>query len=498
MKPVLTVAQMRAADRYAIDQLLIPPLLLMARAGRAVADAVVSLLSQSPSSVCIVVGTGNNGGDGLLAAAELTARGIRVDVLLTTTYESLRDDAASCYHALSALTADHPDLSIEHLKNIPHEKLSQRLNQADIIIDALFGTGLSRPIDGHLAQWIHCINGCKRPILSIDIASGLDGDHGFVSGSAIQATWTLPIAAPTWGLWCGDGLLHSGKILPACDIGIPPSALLRNIEPACHLINHHWLKEALPSNSSSNAHKGHYGNVWIFGGSQGYTGAPQLAALGAIAAHAGAINIACPDEQYPVIAAAPLECMVHPVSKANWQQADCIVAGPGWGQKQQNLLHSLLDSNIPMVLDADALNIVAAYPEIQRQLLQRESPTVITPHPGEAARLLNTSSTHIQQNRQTALMQLQQKFGCTVVLKGAGSLIANQHQQRLCPFGSSRLARAGSGDVLAGVVGALLARGIPSFDAASLAVGWHALAGEQKSWFSISELPSVIAHLMED
>ncbi|MDX8408512.1 MAG: NAD(P)H-hydrate dehydratase [Mariprofundales bacterium] len=241
----------------------------------------------------------------------------------------------------------------------------------------------------------------------------------------------------------------------------------------------------------ADAHKNSLGHVWIFGGSVGYCGAPQLAAKGAQAMRVGLVSLAVSDAVYPVVAtAAPLEVMVHPQGVAPWQGADALVAGPGWGKGQQRMLESLLESDQPLLLDADALNMVAADATLQAKLRARGGQTVMTPHCGEAARLLGCGSAAVAQDRQRALGELVACFDCTVLLKGEGSLIGNA--KGVCwraPFGGNRLATAGSGDVLAGMIGALLAQGIAADNATIAAVALHGLAGQQDGWYRAGQLP---------
>ncbi len=492
---IVTLAVMKAADRYTIEKLGVPSLLLMSRAGYAVAEAVLSLLTVAPEQarVVIVAGGGNNGGDGLMAASVLLARGVRVHVFLA--HSRLSDDAAACWRALQAQQA-HPALI---LRQVTVDEVANELNRCDMIVDALFGTGLSRPVEGENQRWIHAINCSQTDVLSVDIASGIEGNSGAILGSAVQATWTLPIAASLTGQWQGEGARCAGVILPAADIGMPEQAfMVSEATGACYLLDQHWLRQHTPR-SDKIAHKGRFGHVWIFAGSKGFTGAATLAASGASAAHAGLISLVCPDDVYPILAANAAEHMVHPQSALgtmnNWQQADALLAGPGWGRQQHALLEQLLATTLPLLLDADALNILADSSCLQQQLRQRRAPTVLTPHPGEAGRLLTVSAADIQTDRFAAVRELQQRFNCVVILKGYATLIADGKQLCLCPFGSPRLARGGSGDVLAGVCAALLARGMNSWQAACLAVGWHALAGERNNWFRMAELVDHIARL---
>jgi len=254
-------------------------------------------------------------------------------------------------------------------------------------------------------------------------------------------------------------------------------------------------REASPERPRS-SHKRDFGHIWIFGGSRGYTGAPRLAASGAFAAGAGLVSIACPEDVYAIIAASSLEVMVHPQDSAPWRQADAILAGPGWGRAQRAMLMELLAADTPLILDADALNMVAEDQELRVRLINRTAMAVITPHPGEAGRLLGISVADVQSDRLAAALQLAEVFQCWCILKGSESLITNpQHDVWLCPFGSPGLATAGTGDVLAGMIAALLGQGLKPEKALRAAVTLHALAGEQKGWYLAGELGKVIQRL---
>jgi len=251
------------------------------------------------------------------------------------------------------------------------------------------------------------------------------------------------------------------------------------------------------------AHKNTFGHLWIFGGSIGYTGAPRLAADGAMAVGTGLVSICCPQTVWPIVAGNCLEAMVHPDDTTHWHHADTILAGPGWGSRQVETLSELMQHTAPLVLDADALNMIAATPSLAEALRQRRQPAIITPHPGEAARLLDRTSKQVQEDRPATAQALLEKFHCTVVLKGAGTLIASPHQPICqCLNGSVQLARAGTGDVLAGMIAGLLAQAKVQHRCSELhhwvgqAVDLHARAGEQPHWFRAGQLPTLVANLI--
>ncbi|MDQ6966928.1 MAG: NAD(P)H-hydrate dehydratase, partial [Mariprofundaceae bacterium] len=356
--------------------------------------------------------------------------------------------------------------------------LAAWLTRGVLVVDAVFGTGLDRELQGWMHEAFGIINDSDRPVLAVDIASGIDSDSGKVMGAAIEADWTLPIAAVKWGHWLGEGRLHHGCMLPPADIGIDADCVVAHAQVLDESVFAALLPPVRPD-----LHKGSFGHVWVFGGSQGFTGAPRLAAMGATSVHAGLVSICCPQDVYALLAASCLEVMVHPqagvISQSNeagqedaaWTKADAVVAGPGWGMQQQPMLGSLLRSDRVLLLDADALNMLAAEADLKSLAIDRKATTVFTPHPGEAARLLGSTASDVQQDRLAALRALLAQLQGWVVLKGAQTLIGSPDGRVwLCPFGSSRLATAGSGDVLSGMIAGLLGQGLSVEQALAAAV----------------------------
>jgi len=491
---------------------------LMDRAGQAVANAVLDRMPDF-GRVVIVVGPGNNGGDGYAAARYLRIRRIPVTLVMLAPFETLRGDTLK--HA--ELARDAGAKLREAATDACFAELNRWLLRAVIVVDAMFGTGLTRALNGRMAEAIDQINQAGRPVLSVDIASGLNADTGEVMGIAVKADFTLPVAAYKWGYWMGDGPEYSGRLLPAVAIGIEDETMCSawaavpdpsvceqttDLRSAC-FISTEMMGQGWPKRRRL-SHKGQFGRVWIFGGSAGFTGAPLLASLGAQAAGAGLVSVVCPDDVYPVVATGSLETMVHRQSSGAWMrdgdglidQADVIVAGPGWGCAQATLLAQLLMADRPLVLDADALNMIAADTGLQSRVIQRGSLTVLTPHPGEAARLLACTVGEIQADRKKAVLKLARRYACWVVLKGNETLIASpQGDVMLNPTGSPQLAVAGSGDVLAGMLGRQLAVCYKQDADISMmlgaAVGLHGKAGECSGWYLASELAGVVAGMRQ-
>jgi len=497
MLPILSGSQMRWADRRTIGE-GVPGKVLMAEAGHRVAETAIGRMHDIVKGrVLIVAGPGNNGGDGFAALPWLLKRKMNIHIILLGTLDQLKGDAA--LHA-KAVVREGVEITECLDRNILHG-FKTAFNNTTLIVDAMFGTGLQRPLTGLMAAAAKLMNASPAPVLAVDIPSGIDSDTGQIMGDAVRARWTLPIAAYKWGHWLNAGREYAGEILSPARIGISDTTITEAGLKEQGPVRHAWImarevsRKASPARPRS-SHKRDFGHVWIFGGSQGYTGAPRLSASGAFAAGAGLVSIACPEDVYAIIAASSLEVMVHPQDSAPWRQADAILAGPGWGRARRAMLMELLAADTPLILDADALNMVAGDQELQAGLVSRTGMTVITPHPGEASRLLGISTGAVQADRLAAALTLAEEFQCWSVLKGSESLIANpQHDVWLCPFGSPRLATAGTGDVLAGMIAALLGHGLKPEKALPAAVTLHALAGEQKGWHLAGELGKVIQRL---
>ncbi len=499
MPSILSADQMRWAEAFTIEDRGIAGCTLMENAGRAVAGHVRANLCRN-SLALVLSGPGNNGGDGLAAAYWLMRWKINVQVILLGSLKSLRGDAAR--HAEQAAAAD---VSISECAD--DEALDARqhaFDHAGMIVDALFGTGLARPLDGLMAHAVDRINAAQAPVLSVDIASGINSDDGSVMGMAVHTRWTLPVAAYKWGHWLGAGREYAGEILPPAAIGIDTDVIAeaQSVKPGvcrrARLIGKADIRAGFPARPHI-CHKRDFGHAWIFGGSQGYTGAPQLAAQGAFAAGAGLVSIACPENVYPIIAGASLETMVHPEQQAPWQTADVVLAGPGWGCSRQRQLAEAIASDKPLVLDADALNMLAADAALAKKIRRRRAVSVLTPHPGEAGRLLGVKSKAVQADRLSAVLSLRKAFHAWIVLKGADSLIASpEGDVWVCPFGAPSLAVAGTGDVLSGMIAGLIGRGQRPEIAIPAAVGLHALAGERGSWFLAGELCQLVRAVLRD
>jgi NAD(P)H-hydrate epimerase len=474
-------AEMRAIDGAAIDGLGVPSLDLMERAGRAVTEAAVPLLRPG-SRFLVVCGGGNNGGDGWVAARLLQPSGrVRV-VALVAPADLAGDAAAMAARALEAGVPMAPFLDGAPLGAGPD----------DVIIDALLGTGLSRPPGGRFAGVIEAIARARHDgarVLSVDVPSGLSADTGRPLGACVEADATVTFGLQKRGLVLYPGATLAGTVTVA-DIGLPPAAVDR-VPEQCRLLEEPEARGLLPRRDPA-AHKGDAGRVVVVAGSPGKTGAAQLALLGALRGGAGLVTLAARAEVLPLAMTGRPEAMslalpgAGPLGPGDLaalsalsRGADALVAGPGLhrGAETGRLLQDWLAAlPRPAVLDADALNALDPEPAWLGRL---SSAVILTPHPGELARLCGLTAEAVQANRIGLATGRAEAWGVVLVLKGARTVVAAPGQPAaVIPTGNAGMASGGTGDVLAGLCGALLAGGLPPFDAARVAAWVHGAAGD--------------------
>lgn len=467
MKPlplaIHTAAQVRAIDRHAIDGLRIPSYALMTQAGEA---SLVALRSCWPSKqrVVVVCGPGNNGGDGYVLAR--LARAARMDV----TVVSLGNPAELRGDALRA----HDDFVTAG--GVVHSWSEDCLANAEVVVDAIFGTGLSRALDPTMIRRIDAINECRAPILSLDIPSGLDADTGAVWGAAITAERTLSFIGLKLGFYLGEGPNHTGVVI-FDDLDLPAGAT-SFVSAAALRIGEDALAELLPRRQRT-THKGQQGSVLVIGGGIGMAGAARMAGEAALRAGAGLVTVATwPDNVASITASRP-ELMCRGVATARdlepmIERADVLAIGPGLGRDAwgQELLDKALLSDKPTVIDADALNLLSHAP-------RANSKWILTPHPGEAGRLLGISTAEVQSDRLRSARELAKRFAGTVVLKGAGTLVVTGDSlPYICDQGNPGMASPGMGDVLTGVIAGIAAQTADLPGAARVGVLVHAMAGD--------------------
>ena len=483
MIPILDARRMRAADAAAIRG-GIPSLRLMENAATQLSAQLLAAYP-SASKVAAVCGPGNNGGDGLAAARLLAKRGIAVSVLTLGDPGAYKGDAAE-----NARRAREAGLDLVPLaERSAGRALGRALAGADAVIDALFGTGLTRALTGGAARAVSAINSSGRPVISADLPSGLSADTGDLLGPAVAASRTVAFAAYKRShlFWPARGLC--GRVVVA-DIGIP-ARLLGAGRADLHAASPSDLRAWLPPREGD-SHKGDFGRLAIVAGSRGKAGAAVLTARGALRCGAGLVTVFCPASIEPVIVSALPEAMTRPMPEeagalavetaeaflSEAKSFDAIAIGPGLGTAPSTVaaVERLLRANLPAVCDADALNAFAGRP---RALARRRAATVLTPHPGEAGRLLGMKASRVQEDRIAAVRALSRATKAVVLLKGASTLVASASGPiAVNPTGSPLMATAGSGDVLTGAAGALLAQGLDPERAAIAAAYLHGLAGE--------------------
>lgn len=465
--PLYKAAQVHSMDRCAIEQHGVNGYDLMVQAGEA---AFTSFMSQWPNvkQLIVLCGGGNNGGDGMVVARLAAQHHMDVQLVLAVPLEQLKGEAKQA--ADDALAAGLTLLTATQVR-----WPSQQVMEETMLIDALLGTGLSSEVNEPYASLIQQSNQSGLPILSIDIPSGLNGSTGAIEGCCIKATATVTMIAYKQGLFTGQGPVVAGEVSLA-QLNLPQSA--RGSEQAISSLES-WQQIQTYSRFNARAldsHKGHFGHVMIIGGDKGLGGAISLAAGAALKSGAGLISVATRPEHVPSVLARYPEAMVHGVQSGQDLQtlldrADAIVIGPGLGQTYwgEQLLQQVMAIHTPVLLDADALNILAKG-RIKHNLHERIS--VVTPHPGEAARLLGVETHVVQADRFKAAKNLSKKWTSSVVLKGVGSLISTRELESedtqqtpetltsICQDGNVGMASGGMGDVLSGVLGSLMAQSL--------------------------------------
>lgn len=474
-------------DRAAAEDLGLPTLLLMENAGRGAADVLLRAHSARLDDVVIVGGVGQNGGDAWVVARHLVLAGHRPRCFVVTPDGSrCVGDAAVMMQALVRM-----GLVVEELRSST-DALARALESAALVVDGLFGTGLSRPIDGIHASVVECIGASGVTVVALDLPSGIDADDGAVLGVSIRAEATLTFGAEKRGLHAPPGFLHAGEVsVVSIGAGLPASAGAFVVEPAD-------VAARIPVRSLDE-HKGTAGHVLVVGGASGTTGAALLAARGAMRAGAGLVTLAATPDSRPSFDQRVLEAMTKSyesidelLSLARGKRA--VVLGPGLGlspARRELVRELVLRCEVPLVLDADALTLLA---ELGIESASGDpAPRVLTPHPGEAARLLGLGTAEVQANRFEAARRLAERSGQGVVLKGARSVVTAPGQPLyVCEHGTPALGVGGSGDVLSGVVGALLGADANCLDVAA-AVTLHAMAGEAAARTDRGLLASEIA-----
>lgn len=429
---------------------------------RAATAALNSLRRRWPeaSHIAIHCGPGNNGGDGFQLGVLAREAGLQVEIVCLS--DAAHGEAAQARRAWEAGDGSTRRWDADAL-----------LPQADVHVDAIYGIGLNRAPDQTVARLIDLINASGKPVLALDVPSGLNADNGCCPGAAIRAELTVSFIAGKRGLHTGRAADHVG-IVELATLGVPDT-VYASVPSDARLL----VASSLPPRTR-HANKGNYGHVLVIGGDHGMTGAVRLSGEAALRAGAGLVSVATRADHVMALNAARPELMVHAVDGPQslqplFDRANVLALGPGlaqaaWGHA---LWLTAIEAEQALVLDADGLNLLA------KESRKFTAPTVLTPHPGEAARLLALSIAEIEQDRYAAVRELARRYNAVVVLKGAGSLVADPAGRvAVCPWGNPGMASGGMGDLLTGIIAALLAQGCDAWDAACLGAGLHARAGD--------------------
>ncbi len=485
MKWIVPVENMREADRYCIEKLQIPGMILMEAAARSVVERLMKSCSKD-QKILVICGTGNNGGDGFAIARMLKVQGYSVRIFLAGSPWMLTGDAKTNFDMLQAY-------QISVLTQDQASALEKIINQSDWVVDAMFGTGLDREVAGLFDQIIKYVNKVRSrgdiKVMAVDIPSGIAGNSGQVMGCAIQADETVTFCRLKPGLVLFPGKEYAGKVTVA-DIGIPDS--VPSLKDAVQfMLDREDIQQLLPPRVNR-SHKGLYGQLFSVSGSRSMPGAALLSAKSAYKMGTGLVNVAIPKETAMVVLTGLPEAVTTPYTAGEWewiehkvQMATAVLVGPGLSQETyvKEMLYKLftvVPTEIPMVLDADALNWIAKDKGLADLIRARKGNTILTPHLGEASRLLKQSVPEIMQHPVEAAKAIRDQYESVVVLKDAMTLVcAPDGRIFYNNTGNNGMSTAGSGDVLAGMIAGLCAQGMPAFKAAYAGVYLHGAAGDR-------------------
>ena len=486
---VLTAAQMQDLDRAAIQEIGIPGVVLMENAGRGMAMQILDRFAElKPGPVLVLAGKGNNGGDGYVIARHLREQGWQADTLVLAGRPAISGDAEVNLKILEACggqVAFAPD-------DASLEECLAAVQQPRLLVDALFGTGLTKPATGHYERAIDWINGQPARVAAVDIPSGINASSGEILGTCVSADLTVTFAFPKIGLVSYPGAGHVGELVTV-DIGIPRQ-LHQKVGDDCLLVDENVARELLPARPAD-GHKGTFGHLAVVAGSIGKTGAAVMSSEAALRGGCGLVTLACPAELQPVVAGKLTEVMTIPLADEGGEvsvkalpallaflegkQALAIGPGLGLGAGAADLIRRLLrNCPLPVVIDADALSALVGNLDVLEQ--RRNVATILTPHPGEMARLVDLTIQQVQDDRISAARGFAVRYGVVVVLKGARTVTAfPDGRLRINASGHAGMASGGMGDVLTGLIGSFLAQGLEAGKAAALGVYLHGVSGDR-------------------
>ncbi len=488
MMKIAMATEMKDIERRAIEEYGVSSLVLMENAGVEIVRQIEQLLGELQNrKICIFSGKGNNGGDGFVAARHLYNQGAKVKVFLWGERQGMKPEAAANLAIIEKMEIDVMEIDGER----DWDKARLAASFADCLIDALVGTGFSESREGSLERLISLLNRSGKPVVAVDIPSGVSADNGLVASEAVKAVHTITFGLPKPGLFLYPGAAYSGNVSVA-DIGLP-LPLLREDKIRQALLLPDDVRKMLPQRKAD-AHKGECGHVLVIAGSEGYAGAALLAAEGALRAGAGLVTLAVPRSIYQIVAAQSVEVMVQPLPDEGSgfigiesldrltelvENVDVVAVGPGIGRREETLavVKELLEAvQCQVVIDADALS---AFAVSGKNVLKLKNVPVLTPHPGEFSRMTGLSVAEINASRVDVARRFAGEWGAVIALKGARTIVAfPDGEVNVNLSGNAAMASGGMGDVLTGMVAALIGQGMSSRQAALAGVHIHGSAGD--------------------
>ena len=487
---VATAEQMQELDRKAIEAYRIPGIVLMENAGRGATEVISNTFPDlQKMKIAIVAGKGNNGGDGFVIARYLLNRRISVKVYLLADPKGLRGDAETNFQIFQRMKGEV--ISVPSSKD--YQKVKKELEKFDLLIDAIFGTGLDAEVRGYYREVIDHLNTLQKPIVAIDIPSGLDANTGKPFGTAVRASLTITFGLPKIGQVISPGLDYVGK-LKLVDIGLPKK-LVEEERIQTYLLENDEIRGWLSTPRRPDTHKGDYGHLLVIAGSVGKTGAAAMACEAALRIGAGLVTLAIPKSLNAIMEVKLTEVMTEPLPETPKQTLSlrafssilrlcenkkAVIIGPGIGtfKETQSLILKLIKTlNLPIILDADGLTALATQP---KTLPTTNRSLILTPHPGEMAKLIRSTPKDVQEDRISISRNFAQSHHVHLVLKGHRSLIATpKGEVFINPTGNPGMASGGTGDVLTGMIGGLICQGFDILQSLQMAVYLHGLAGDE-------------------
>jgi hydroxyethylthiazole kinase-like uncharacterized protein yjeF len=491
MMKVATAEEMQELDRKAIETYRIPGIVLMENAGRGAADVISNSFPEiQKKKIAIIAGKGNNGGDGFVIARYLLNQGIYVRVYLLTDPKGLRGDAETNFSIFHRMKGEV--ISVPSSKD--YIKVKRDLEKFDILVDGIFGTGLDAEVRGYYREVIDHLNTLQRPIVAIDIPSGLDANTGKPLGTAIRASLTITFGLPKIGLLISPGLDYVGKKVKVIDIGIP-KRLVEEEKIPTYLLEKEEIQKCLFIPRNPDTHKGDYGHLLVIAGSVGKTGAAAMACQAALRMGAGLVTLAIPKSLNAILEMKLTEVMTEPLPETPKQTLSlrafsaivrlcenkrAVIIGPGLGtlKETQSLILKLIKTlDLPIILDADGLTALATQP---KTLPIKNRSLMLTPHPGEMARLIRSQVKEVLEDRVGLSRNFSQSQHVHLILKGHPTLITTpKGEVYINPTGNPGMASGGTGDVLTGMIGGLVCQGFDILSSLQIAVYLHGMAGDE-------------------